>query len=202
MVLLLSISYHSSQIVFLMWQGHAGPLRKGVGNRLPSELLQMHGTCSSLSCVMILSILPTQDCGDVVASKFFPIEGPDGRQKPLCERDYFRRLNLICAKCGLALRGSYITACSKSIFSSYARRPPSFFLQTRSFTWNTLHALSVLPFSDRRTLIMSTTEMCIVTFTTRLDSPPSARDAIVPFSSSLWRSIGTCGTNVGTLNVT
>jgi len=57
----------------------------------------------------------------VVASKFFPIEGPDGKQHPLCERDYFRRLNLICAKCGMALRGSYITACSMSIYllSSY-----------------------------------------------------------------------------------
>lgn len=54
-----------------------------------------------------------QDCGDVVASKFFPIEGSEGKQQPLCERDYFRRLNLICAKCGMALRGSYITACSK-----------------------------------------------------------------------------------------
>jgi LIM domain len=53
-----------------------------------------------------------QDCADVVASKFFPIDGPDGKQQPLCERDYFRRLNLICAKCGMALRGSYITACS------------------------------------------------------------------------------------------
>lgn len=53
-----------------------------------------------------------QDCGDVVASKFFPIDGSDGKQQPLCERDYFRRLNLICAKCGMALRGSYITACS------------------------------------------------------------------------------------------
>lgn len=50
----------------------------------------------------------------MVASKFFPIDGPDGKQHPLCERDYFRRLNLICAKCGMALRGSYITACSES----------------------------------------------------------------------------------------
>jgi hypothetical protein len=50
-----------------------------------------------------------------VASKFFPIEGPDGKQHPLCERDYFRRLNLICAKCGMALRGSYMTGCSVSI---------------------------------------------------------------------------------------
>ena len=47
----------------------------------------------------------------MVASKFFPIDS-GGKQSPLCERDYFRRLNLICAKCGMALRGSYITACS------------------------------------------------------------------------------------------
>jgi hypothetical protein len=53
-----------------------------------------------------------QDCDAVVASKFFPIETPEGKQQPLCERDYFRRLNLICAKCGQALRASYITACS------------------------------------------------------------------------------------------
>ncbi|KAI9435974.1 RhoGAP-domain-containing protein [Lactarius indigo] len=53
------------------------------------------------------------DCGDVVASKFFPIGDPDGEQQPLCERDYFRRLNLVCAKCGAALRGTYVTACNK-----------------------------------------------------------------------------------------
>ncbi|KAG9041064.1 hypothetical protein FS837_012776 [Tulasnella sp. UAMH 9824] len=51
------------------------------------------------------------DCNTVVASKFFPIEGADGKQQPLCERDYCRRLNLICAKCEQDLRGSYITAC-------------------------------------------------------------------------------------------
>lgn len=65
------------------------------------------GTVFHLNCFKCL------DCGDVVASKFFPIDGPDVRQQPLCERDYFRRLNLICAKCGMALRGSYITACNK-----------------------------------------------------------------------------------------
>lgn len=32
---------------------------------------------------------------------------------PLCETDYFRRLDLICANCGGALRGSYITALGK-----------------------------------------------------------------------------------------
>ena len=55
-----------------------------------------------------------QDCGDVVASKFFPVADPDGKQQPLCERDYYRRLHLICANCGLALKGSYITACGTS----------------------------------------------------------------------------------------
>jgi hypothetical protein len=79
----------------------------------------MHGT-ALFAFLDENHLLLIQDCGDVVASKFFPIEGPDGRQHPLCERDYFRRLNLICAKCGMALRGSYITACSTYI-PSYSR---------------------------------------------------------------------------------
>ncbi|THH30725.1 hypothetical protein EUX98_g3482 [Antrodiella citrinella] len=67
----------------------------------------------ALGAVYHLNCFKCMDCGTVVASKFFPIDGPDGKQHPLCERDYFRRLNLICAKCGQALRGSYITACNK-----------------------------------------------------------------------------------------
>ncbi|CAA7267418.1 unnamed protein product [Cyclocybe aegerita] len=67
----------------------------------------------ALGAVFHLNCFKCMDCGEVVASKFFPIDGPNGRQSPLCERDYFRRLNLICAKCGMALRGSYITACNK-----------------------------------------------------------------------------------------
>ncbi|KAG2171655.1 hypothetical protein INT43_008035 [Umbelopsis isabellina] len=50
------------------------------------------------------------DCDTDVASSFFEIEEEDGRVLPLCERDYFRRLNLVCATCGEALKGSYITA--------------------------------------------------------------------------------------------
>ena len=53
-----------------------------------------------------------QDCDKVVAQKFFPIEEGDGMH-PLCERDYFARLGLICAKCDQALRSSYITACGE-----------------------------------------------------------------------------------------
>ncbi|KAN0105107.1 RhoGAP domain containing protein [Russula decolorans] len=76
--------------------------------------LPMHGAfVRALSTVYHLQCFKCIDCGDVVASKFFPIDGPDGKQQPLCERDYFRRLNLICAKCGMALRGSYITACNR-----------------------------------------------------------------------------------------
>ena len=58
-----------------------------------------------------LSSPPSQDCGQIVASKFFPAEGENGEDPyPLCETDYFRRLNLLCYQCGGALRGSYITA--------------------------------------------------------------------------------------------
>lgn len=53
----------------------------------------------------------SQDCSQIVASKFFPADdGNGGPQYPLCETDYFRRLGLLCYHCGGALRGSYITA--------------------------------------------------------------------------------------------
>lgn len=75
------------------------------------------------------------DCGKIVAEKFFPVpptsssnsptagSGPEGSQLPqsdlsttqvsmktliYCETDYFKRLDLLCARCGLALRGPYI----------------------------------------------------------------------------------------------
>ena len=55
----------------------------------------------------------SQDCGAVIASKFFPINSPDGKQQPLCERDYLHQLDLICAKCNSPLWGSYVSACSE-----------------------------------------------------------------------------------------
>ncbi|KIO25865.1 hypothetical protein M407DRAFT_24822 [Tulasnella calospora MUT 4182] len=67
----------------------------------------------ALGTVFHLDCFRCGDCNTVVASKFFPIEEPDGKRQPLCQRDYFRRLNLICAKCEQALQGSYITACNK-----------------------------------------------------------------------------------------
>ena len=51
-----------------------------------------------------------QDCSKIVASKFFPVPEQPPNQYPLCETDYFRRLDLLCYTCGGALRGSYITA--------------------------------------------------------------------------------------------
>ena len=52
----------------------------------------------------------------MVANKFFPMDVRDPQRpdkmikKPLCEQDYFRRLDLLCASCNAPLRGSYITA--------------------------------------------------------------------------------------------
>ncbi|KAF9453572.1 hypothetical protein P691DRAFT_800196 [Macrolepiota fuliginosa MF-IS2] len=77
------------------------------GKVMQGQFVRALGTVFHLNCFKCM------DCGEVVAQKFFPVEGPEGKQYPLCERDYFRRLNLICAKCSSALRGSYITACSK-----------------------------------------------------------------------------------------
>ncbi|KAI9838635.1 MAG: hypothetical protein M1819_004949 [Sarea resinae] len=58
-----------------------------------------------------LDCFKCRDCGQIVASKFFPVDEEDGSgQYPLCETDYFRRLDLLCYECGGALRGSYITA--------------------------------------------------------------------------------------------
>ncbi|KAH7035293.1 RhoGAP domain-containing protein [Microdochium trichocladiopsis] len=58
-----------------------------------------------------LDCFKCRDCGQIVASKFFPAEDEQGGgQYPLCETDYFRRLGLLCHQCGGALRGSYITA--------------------------------------------------------------------------------------------
>ena len=58
-----------------------------------------------------LDCFKCRDCGQIVASKFFPVDDENGAGPyPLCETDYFRRLDLLCFDCGGALRGSYITA--------------------------------------------------------------------------------------------
>uniref|UniRef100_V5GMH4 GTPase-activating protein of the rho/rac family (LRG1 protein) n=1 Tax=Kalmanozyma brasiliensis (strain GHG001) TaxID=1365824 RepID=V5GMH4_KALBG len=73
----------------------------------------------ALGSVYHLDCFRCNDCNKVVAAKFFPAtddmvdSSGTGRLFPLCETDYFRRLDLICAKCSGALRGSYITALGK-----------------------------------------------------------------------------------------
>ncbi|KAI9657774.1 MAG: hypothetical protein M1821_002950 [Bathelium mastoideum] len=57
-----------------------------------------------------LECFTCHDCNKIVASKFFPVPDQPPNQYPLCEIDYFRRLDLLCYECGGALRGSYITA--------------------------------------------------------------------------------------------
>ncbi|KXS93682.1 hypothetical protein AC578_8004 [Pseudocercospora eumusae] len=57
-----------------------------------------------------LECFTCHDCGKIVASKFFPVPDQPPNQYPLCETDYFKRLDLLCHACGGALRGSYITA--------------------------------------------------------------------------------------------
>ncbi|GAA5899433.1 hypothetical protein JCM6882_009115 [Rhodosporidiobolus microsporus] len=86
---------------------------------MTGQFVRALGTVYHLDCFRCM------DCNKIVAAKFFPIDDPagpsgtgtgtgtgsgTGRQVPLCETDYFRRLNLLCSKCGMALRGSYITA--------------------------------------------------------------------------------------------
>ncbi|KAL9106069.1 MAG: hypothetical protein Q9227_008855 [Pyrenula ochraceoflavens] len=78
---------------------------KKCGEPLTGQFVRALGGTFHLDC------FKCRDCGDIVASKFFPVDYEDGSgQYPLCETDYFRRLDLLCHSCGGALRGSYITA--------------------------------------------------------------------------------------------
>ncbi|OAP63252.1 hypothetical protein AYL99_02479 [Fonsecaea erecta] len=75
------------------------------GEPLTGQFVRALGGTFHLDC------FKCADCGQIVASKFFPVDAEDGSgQFPLCETDYFRRLDLLCYECGGALRGSYITA--------------------------------------------------------------------------------------------
>lgn len=82
-----------------------GRICKKCGDSLTGQFVRALGGTFHLDC------FKCADCGQIVASKFFPVDEEDGSgQYPLCETDYFRRLDLLCYECGGALRGSYITA--------------------------------------------------------------------------------------------
>ncbi|KAF2099477.1 RhoGAP-domain-containing protein [Rhizodiscina lignyota] len=89
-----------------------GPSRKPSGSRicgkcgenLTGQFVRALGDTFHLEC------FTCHDCDKIVASKFFPVPDQPPGQYPLCETDYFRRLDLLCFQCGGALRGSYITA--------------------------------------------------------------------------------------------
>jgi len=78
-------------------------------------MLQMPGMALSIPTYQIIrgSLHISKDCGQDVASKFFPVKDEDSNgngQYPLCETDYFRRLDLLCYDCGRALRDRFIEA--------------------------------------------------------------------------------------------
>ncbi|OTA96987.1 hypothetical protein M434DRAFT_66672 [Hypoxylon sp. CO27-5] len=106
---------------------HSDPRRSGERNRsqgraprTASGQLRVCAKCGesltgqfvrALEGTYHLDCFRCRDCGQIVASKFFPADDEEtGGQYPLCETDYFRRLGLLCYQCGGALRGSYITA--------------------------------------------------------------------------------------------
>ncbi|KAK1023672.1 Rho-type GTPase activating protein Rga1, partial [Friedmanniomyces endolithicus] len=89
------------------------------GSRRPSGQQRVCGKCGrgltgqfvrALGDTYHLECFTCHDCDKIVASKFFPVPDQPPNQYPLCETDYFRRLDLLCYACGGALRGSYITA--------------------------------------------------------------------------------------------
>ncbi|KAI8997370.1 hypothetical protein BDB01DRAFT_830960 [Pilobolus umbonatus] len=57
------------------------------------------------------------DCGTPVASRYLP--HPTEKGQPLCERDYFKRLDLVCAECDEPLRGTYIIALDKKYHTNH-----------------------------------------------------------------------------------
>ncbi|KAI9487508.1 MAG: hypothetical protein EXX96DRAFT_553530 [Benjaminiella poitrasii] len=57
------------------------------------------------------------DCNAPVASRYLPHPTEPGR--PLCERDYFKRLELVCAQCNEPLRRTYIIALDKKYHTDH-----------------------------------------------------------------------------------
>ncbi|KAJ4182765.1 hypothetical protein NW755_010262 [Fusarium falciforme] len=60
------------------------------------------------------------DCGESIETKFFPLKDHPGAQ--ICEKDYFRRLGLLCHDCGQGLVGAYITSGDKKYHLEHFKR--------------------------------------------------------------------------------
>ncbi|KAK5689848.1 hypothetical protein LTR97_012608 [Elasticomyces elasticus] len=82
----------------------------------PSSALSTRGQSGASLSSPASSVSDAKDrpqqrsCHKIVATKFLPVPDKPPNQVPFCEQCYFRRLDLLCAKCGEALRGSYIRA--------------------------------------------------------------------------------------------
>ena len=140
--------------MFCLRTPHARCVRPGHRDGLSPSVLQMYRKYLVLGFERLNQLL--QDCGDVVASKFFPIDGSDGKKQPLCQKDYFRRLDLICAKCGMALTGRYIKACSTLHPRMMISPIHLTALQTESSMSSISRAPYVRHFLSRKTHITST----------------------------------------------
>ncbi|RTE72691.1 hypothetical protein BHE90_012887 [Fusarium euwallaceae] len=60
-----------------------------------------------------------RDCGETIRSKFFPPK--DNPHAQICERDYFRRLGLLCHLCGQGLDRTYIMSGNKKYHVRHLR---------------------------------------------------------------------------------
>ncbi|KAF7727872.1 hypothetical protein EC973_006985 [Apophysomyces ossiformis] len=81
-------------------------------------MFYMHGRMAEGTLPNLMTHTHPQDCHTPVAAEFFPFETETGTL-PLCERDYFRRLGLVCAHCDEALRGAYIIASDKKYHTDH-----------------------------------------------------------------------------------
>jgi len=137
------------------------------------------------------------DCGDLVASKFYEFLG-----KPLCERDHYRRRDLICAQCDQPIKGRSLTAlervfhpehfvCAtcKVVTQTTARHLPQ--LRTLSF-----RALSTRRHSSSRSTRRRTSPTAASTTRSSLRRRASA--ARWPSCDSLWTTAKTTGTSIAT----
>lgn len=110
-----------------LYQQHLHQSSSSQGNLQPKRLMtKKRKTCNicrqiingqfvrALNSAYHIECFKCFDCGTPCSAKFFPheVKSETGQteQVPLCEYDYFKRLDLLCFNCDNALRGPYITA--------------------------------------------------------------------------------------------